>query len=103
MKRLVTVLVIVMAVLGAFAGTAAAHIRVVDAPGNPDPGWVGSPAEGIPGQGEGLVQGGPTGTTTLSPAHAGGLNTACEAIRAQGKAAVDIYVLRQRVDAHTAP
>lgn len=75
------------------AGPAAAHVIVVSPPGGGTghQGWVGSPAEGIPGQGNGLVLGGPTGETVLSPAHVKGLVTACESIRGQGRAAANIF------------
>ena len=93
MRRVFSILIIVAGVSGLFAGTASAHVRVVDPPGVGEPagGWVGSPADGIPGVGEGLVLGGADGQTTLSPSHAGGLNTACLALRAGGQAAVDIF------------
>lgn len=93
MRRIIVVLSVAVAAVVMLAVPASAHVIVVDAPGGGDGhvGWVGSPAEGIPGQGQGLILGGPTGETVLSPSHAKGLNTACEAIRAQGRAAVDIF------------
>jgi len=73
------------------AAPASAHILVVDPPGSDEVKtvWVGGGA--LPGQGKGLVPGGPGGTIMQSPAHNKGLNTACEAIRAAGVAAVDIF------------
>jgi hypothetical protein len=91
MTKLATAVATIVAVLALLAGPAAAHERVVDPPGNAEPkvGWVGGPA--IPGNGEGLIPGGPGGEVLLTPAHAKGLNQACEAVRAQGRAAADIY------------
>ena len=42
-------------------------------------GWVGGPV-GLPGQGEGLVLGGPGGDAPMTPSHVGGLNTSCESL-----------------------
>jgi hypothetical protein len=78
--------------IGLMAGPAAAHILVVTPPGADGPanvGWVGGGE--LPGQGKGLVPGGPTGSYLQSPAHAKGLNSACEALRSNGQAAVDIF------------
>ena len=84
MRKLVLLLATLL-VLGLMAGPAAAHHLWVDAPGEPeaeaaphseDGGWVG--ALDIPGEGEGLVPGGPDGSWSLTPAHDGGLNEACE-------------------------
>jgi hypothetical protein len=90
MKKLTTALVSLVLIM-ALASPAAAHVQVVDPPGKDDAkvGWVGGPA--LPGHGQGLIPGGPTGEVLLTPAHAGGLIQACEAIRSQGQAAVDIW------------
>lgn len=93
MKRAIGFIVAAFVALAMLAVPAGAHVIVVDTPGEGTghAGWVGSPAAGIPGQGGVLVLGGPTGETVLSPAHVHGLVNACEAIRAQGRAAVDIF------------
>ena len=93
MKRALVSAVICAAAVVSLSVPAGAHVIVVDTPGEGagHSGWAGSPAAGIPGQGEGLVLGGHTGETVLSPAHVKGLVSACEAIRAHGQAAVDIF------------
>lgn len=42
-------------------------------------GWVGGPV-GLPGQGQGLVLGGPNHDLLMAPSHTGGLNTSCESL-----------------------
>jgi hypothetical protein len=79
MQRTVVVLAAVAALMFALAAPAAAHVLVVTPPGAEDPvhvGWVGGGA--LPGKGAGLIPGGPGGIYIQSPAHAKGLNTACE-------------------------
>lgn len=72
------------------ASTSSAHYIHIETPsGQTQHGWAGS--EDIPGQGQGLIPGGPTGEATLSPSHDGGLVTACEAIRANGNGVIDIH------------
>jgi hypothetical protein len=70
------------ALILALAAPVAAHNLTVSPSGNSDAkhGWGG--ALGLPGQGKGLVPGGPGGTWMLSPAHAKGLNTACYVLEA---------------------
>jgi hypothetical protein len=91
MTKFATACIAVLTLLAALAGPAGAHNLVVDPPGDSEPksGWVGGPA--LPGQGQGLIPGGPGGEVLLAPAHGGGLNQACTAMRAQGRAAADIY------------
>ena len=93
MKRRVAVLTAgLMFLAGPLAGVASAHYIEVNPPGDAEPkgGWVG--AMSIPGKGQGLITGGPPGQEmTMTPAHAKGLNTACESIRANGNGVVDIY------------
>jgi hypothetical protein len=90
MKR-IAVAVIALLVVTVGASPAAGHVLVVDPPGAADTkvGWVGGPA--LPGQGQGLIPGGPGGEVMLTPAHGGGLNQACASIRSQGNAAADIF------------
>jgi hypothetical protein len=73
--RLVLVLVMVLALVS----PAFAHYRYMHGSGDVA-GWVGGPP--LPGQGQGLIVGGPGGIFMLSPAHAKGLNTACYALEA---------------------
>ncbi|WP_277212397.1 hypothetical protein [Isoptericola croceus] len=77
------------AALTVLGSPAAAHVITVDPPGQSDTkeGWVGGGA--LPGQGKGLVPGGPDGSFKLSPAHAKGLNSACKSTEAN-PSAVDI-------------
>lgn len=89
MRRVIGFVIALLALAAMFAFPASAHVQVNNH--GKGSGWVGSPAEGIPGQGNGLILGGPTGETTLSPAHAKGLNTACEALKANGNTAVQIF------------
>jgi hypothetical protein len=86
------ILMTMLFTIGLMAGPAAAHVLVVTPPGADEPvheGWTGGGA--LPGQGEGLVPGGPGGIYLQSPAHEKGLNSACEALRSNGKAAVDMF------------
>lgn len=79
-----TLLVLVLMALSSFA---LAHFLTVTTPsGKVHVVWVG--AEDIPGQGQGLIAGGPGGVFTLTPAHAKGLNNACAAT--EGNDVVDI-------------
>jgi hypothetical protein len=80
MRRITVLLGAALLVLALVAGPAAAHNQTVSPPGNTDVkhNWVG--ALDLPGQGQGLIPGGPTGEWMLSPAHAKGLNTACYAL-----------------------
>jgi hypothetical protein len=91
MRRMMTLLAGIVLVLAMMAAPAAAHVLVVDPPGKGEPtgGWVGGPA--LPGQGKGLIPGGPAGDYLQSPSHGKGLNTACHALRAHGRSAVDIF------------
>ena len=82
-RRVLTLLVAMLGVLGLMATPAMAHYVAVD-------GEVVAFAGGgdVPGQGEGLVEGGPPGGTgKIAPSHEEGLNTACEK---NGSDAVDI-------------
>lgn len=90
-KRLGVAITTGVAVIALSGAAASAHVLEVDPPGNGEPrsGWVGGPA--LPGQGKGLIPGGPGGQIMQSPAHGGGLNTACEALRSNGRSAVDIF------------
>ena len=82
-------------VLGVIAGPAAAHILVIDPPGNgqgPAEGvWVGGGPLPESAEGGGLIAGGPSGAFEQPPAHGKGLNTACESLRANAKEVVDIF------------
>ncbi len=80
MKRTLTLLSAVLLALGMMAGPAAAHFVTVDPKGDGEGhvGWVGG--EDLPGQGQGLIPGGPQGDWMMTPAHDGGLNTACESL-----------------------
>lgn len=90
-KRMAALAAATMLALATMATPASAHILVVDPPGAGDPagGWVGGPA--LPGQGQGLIPGGPGGDHLQSPAHAKGLNTACHVQRTNDSSAVDIF------------
>jgi hypothetical protein len=89
-RRAAVGLAVAVAVTGGIAAPASAHILVVNPPGGETKvNWVGGGA--LPGQGQGLVPGGPTGSYLQSPAHAKGLNQACESIRSNGQAAADIF------------
>jgi len=75
--------------VGAFASYALAHNLSVAPPGGEEKVvWVG--ALGLPGQGQGLIPGGPAGDWSITPAHGKGLNVACEALEANGNGVVDI-------------
>lgn len=95
MRRTLTVSIVALFALAMMAGPAAAHHLVVVPPGGGQgPGedaWVGGGPLPQAAQGEGLIPGGPTGSYRQSPAHGGGLNTACQRLRAHGNAAVDIH------------
>jgi hypothetical protein len=82
MRRFGTAAVAVAATMATLAAPAAAHNQTVRPPGNDKviQHWVG--AGDVPGQGEGLIPGGPGGTLTLTPAHAKGLVEACERLEA---------------------
>lgn len=92
-RRLSVLAAATLMVLGMIAGPAAAHILVV----NPPPEGHGPSMKAqvgggqLPGIGKGLIPGGPTGSYLQSPAHGGGLNTACESLRANGNEVVDIF------------
>ena len=89
MRRAFAATLSTAALILAIAAPAAAHNLTVSPPGNSDVkhGWVGG--LGLPGQGKGLIPGGPGGVWLISPAHAKGLNTACYALEAN-PSAVDI-------------
>jgi hypothetical protein len=109
MKRSAITLAAMAALVLALAAPAAAHTIRVTPPGHGGEqvethrggphqwshdffgaGWVGGPV-GLPGQGAGLVGGGPGGDMPMTPAHVSGLNTACEALGAEsGNGVVDI-------------
>jgi hypothetical protein len=80
MRKTMVVAISAAALMLAFAGPVAAHNLTVEPKGNAEVkrGWVG--ALDVPGQGQGLIPGGPDGSWTLTPAHAKGLNTACYAL-----------------------
>lgn len=89
-RRTLVAFAVVTVTGAALAAPAGAHILVVDPPGDDEKVvWVG--AGELPGKGQGLVPGGPTGSYLQSPSHAKGLNSACEALRANGRAAADIF------------
>jgi hypothetical protein len=91
MRRILAIAAGAAAIAGIGAGPALAHVVSVTPPSGTSVegrGWAGS--FGLPGSGQGLIPGGPTGTWLISPSHERGLNTACETIRSSGKAAVDI-------------
>jgi hypothetical protein len=72
----------VLVLVLALASPAFAHVLVVTPPGGDvKVGWTGGPALPAAAKGKGLVPGGPTGSYMQSPAHGGGLNTACESLR----------------------
>jgi hypothetical protein len=78
-RRALTLLMAIPAVLMLMAGPAMAHYLAVDGEVKAFPGGAD-----IPGQGEGLVDGGPPGGTgKISPSHMKGLNTACVKNRSQ--------------------
>lgn len=93
--RKASLLLTTLLLLGLLAGPAAAHNLTVDPPGQSDgtAGWVGGeplPQEVDPDH-PGLVVGGPPDDQVMqSPAHEGGLNTACEALEANDNDVVDI-------------
>lgn len=92
--RMGTLLAATLLALGLTAGPAAAHILVVDPPGDADTTMVSGIGGGaLPesAAGAGLIPGGPTGSYLQSPAHDGGLVTACERLRERGNGVVDLY------------
>lgn len=100
MRRLITLAAALVMALAMMAAPASAHVLVVQ-DGEVQThraerfaelgglGWVGSPP--LPGQGNGLIPGGPGGIYLQSPSHGNGLNTACETQRDHGNSAVDIF------------
>ena len=95
-RRIALLVTATFAMLGMIAGPAAAHHLVVEPPGGGQgPGdevWPGGGPLPEGAQGEGLIPAGPGGAFGLqSPAHDGGLNTACESLRANGNGVVDIH------------
>ena len=91
MRRVIIASLVSVGVSLGVAVSASAHNIEVQPPGHDEPvheGWVGGHA--LPGQGEGLIPGGPTDSYLQSPAHAKGLVTSCEAHRANGNAVVQI-------------
>lgn len=81
MRRTVPILIATTALLAAFSAPVGAHERTVQPPGGETKhGWSGSLA--LPGSGQGLIPGGPTGEWLISPSHAKGLVTACHALEA---------------------
>ena len=93
-KRACAIAAVTAATLAVGGATASAHIIEIDPPGNSDKKMRMAGGAPLPAaaQGEGLVPAGPGGMFGLqSPAHYGGLNTACEALRANENGVVDIY------------
>ena len=95
MRRTVTLIAVALSMLAMMAAPAAAHILVVDSPGGAGEPKVVSEIGGgaLPdeAQGEGLIPGGPGGLYLQTPAHDGGLVTACKSLRAHGNGVVDIF------------
>lgn len=76
MKRGIATIFFSAVLLMAFAIPAGAHNLTVTPPGTGEKHfWVGGGA--LPANGQGLIPGGPTGEFMLTPAHGGGLTTAC--------------------------
>ena len=75
--RKVLAAVIVLVMVLALVSPAFAHMRTIGG----GTGMTGSPALPDAAQGNGLVPGGRFGDYLQSPSHAGGLNTACYALR----------------------
>ncbi len=94
-RRLSVLAAATLMVLGMIAGPAAAHILVVEPPGGgqgPEDVRAGGGPLPAAAKGQGLIGAGPGGIFGLqSPAHDGGLNTACESLRANGNGVVDIF------------
>lgn len=104
MQRVATSLIAAAMLLALLVVPAAAHVIKVHHPGSGEQiethrstqfdvynemlggGWVGGPV-GLPGQGEGLVPGGPGGDALMTPSHESGLNTSCESLEANPSAA----------------
>jgi hypothetical protein len=102
MKKLATLgvaaVLVAVATIALNAETAEAHCIEVgpagiecNLTGEPGPGWTGGPLKSADHPGQGLIPGGPGGAFKMSPAHGGGLNTACETIRLNGNGVVDIH------------
>ena len=89
-KRVFTLLATTLLALGMMAVPAAAHVLVVDPPGQEEPvaGWVGGPTLPEQAQGQGLM---PNPFGLQPPSHAKGLNAACEALRTNGNGVVDMW------------
>lgn len=87
MKRVIATIVFSAVLLMVLAIPAGAHNLTVTPPGTGEAQhfWVGGGA--LPGDGQGLIPGGPTGEFMLAPAHGGGLIMACEM---NGSRVVDI-------------
>lgn len=94
-RRLSVLAAATLMALGMIAGPAAAHILVVEPPGGgqgPEDVRAGGGPLPAAAKGQGLIGAGPGGIFGLqSPAHDGGLNTACESLRANGNGVVDIF------------
>ncbi len=89
MRKVLTTWIVVVALVAALASVAWAHTLTVTTPsGQEKQVWVGALA--LPGQGKGLIPGGPTGEWLISPSHGKGLNVACEALEANGNGVADI-------------
>jgi hypothetical protein len=81
-KRLIVIAAASVSALALLVAPAGAHDQTVTPKGGNKviENWVG--AGDLPGQGQGLVPGGPGGIFTLSPAHVKGLNATCEQLEA---------------------
>jgi hypothetical protein len=82
MRRTLAAMMSAALLLLVMALPAAAHNITVTPHGTGEAkhGWTGS--LGLPGQGKGLIPGGPGGAWLISPSHAKGLNTACYKLEA---------------------
>ena len=93
-KRASIIAIAGAATLALSGAPASAHVIIIDPPGSeeePKVGWVGGGPLPDEAAGEGLVPGGLTGDYLQPPSHTKGLNSACEALRANGRSAVDIF------------